>query len=220
MKLSSTSGKLRERCYGGSFILPCLISSFLSIREVKMAEELLEEAEIKKMLRDPALFLKLVLMYVEEEYLERTLDVIVVMNRVKIRVSDCILCAIVKGFSRKRGLNAAAKIYEDLIFQGCEPGQVTYASIQNIYFRLGLYSKAEMIFSEMEAKGFDKCVVAYSSMVAMYGKTGRVGDAMRLVAKMKERGCEPNVWIYNSPLDMHARALNLRQVEKIWKEMK
>ncbi|KAL3502191.1 hypothetical protein ACH5RR_036640 [Cinchona calisaya] len=197
-----------------------LISSFLNIREVKMAEELLEEAEIKKMLRDPALFLKLVLIYVEEEYLERTLDVIAVMNRVKIRVSDCILCAIVNGFSRKRGLNAAAKIYEDLILQGCEPGQVTYASIQNIYFRIGLYSKAEMIFSEMEAKGFDKCVVAYSSMVAMYGKTGRVGDAMRLVAKMKERGCEPNVWIYNSLLDMHGRAINLRQVEKIWKEMK
>ena len=57
-------------------------------------------------------------------------------------------------------------------------------------------------------------------MVAMYGKTCRLRDAMRLVAKMKERGCEPNVWIYNSLLDMHGRELNLRQVEKIWKEMK
>ncbi|XP_027098119.1 pentatricopeptide repeat-containing protein At5g13770, chloroplastic-like [Coffea arabica] len=196
-----------------------LISSFLSMREVKMAEELLEEAESKKMLRDPALFLKLVLMYIEEGLVERTLDVVKMMNRVSIRVSDCILCAIVNGFSKRRGLNAAVKVYEDLILQGCEPGQVTYASIQNIYFRLGQYFKAEMIFSEMEEKGFDKCVVAYASMVAMYGKTGRVGDAMRLVAKMKERGCEPNVWIYNSLLDMHGRGLNLRQVEKIWKEM-
>ncbi|KAK4482683.1 hypothetical protein RD792_009850 [Penstemon davidsonii] len=197
-----------------------LISSFASIGEIKIAEELLEEAESKKMLRDPALFLKLVLRYVEEGRMERTLDVVSLMKRVEIRVSDCIFCAIVNGFSKKRGLKSAVKVYEDLVFQECEPGQVTYASILNIYFRLGLYSKAESIFSEMENKGFDKCVVAYSTMIASYGKMGRVKDAMKLVAKMKEKGCEPNVWTYNSLLDMHGKALNLKLVEKTWKEMK
>lgn len=197
-----------------------LICGFASIREVKMAEELLEEAEGKRMLRDPALFLKLVLMYIEEGCMEKTLDVVATMTRVKIRVSDCIFCAIVNGFSRKRGLRSAVKVYEDLTSQGCEPGQVTYASVLNLYCRLGLYSNAEMVFSEMEQKGFDKCVVAYSSMIAMYGKTGRPKDAMKLVAKMKERGCQPNVWVYNALLDIHGKVLNLRQVEKIWKEMK
>ncbi|CAI9096469.1 OLC1v1032626C1 [Oldenlandia corymbosa var. corymbosa] len=196
-----------------------LISSFVSIKEVKIAEELLEEAENKNMLRDPALFLNLVLMYIEDGFLEKSLDVIAKMKRSKIRASDCILCAIVNGFSRRRGLHSAVQVYEHLIMQSCEPGQVTYASILNIYCKLGMYSKAEMIFAEMEEKGFKKCVVAYSSMVAMYGKTGRVADATRLVAKMKERGCQPNVWIYNALLDMHGRALNLRQVEKVWKEM-
>ena len=37
---------------------------------------------------------------------------------------------------------------------------------------------------------------------------------------MKERGCEPNVWIYNSLMKMHGTANNLRQVEKLWKEIK
>ncbi|MCE2055147.1 hypothetical protein HAX54_042063 [Datura stramonium] len=197
-----------------------LICGFASIREVNMAEELLKEAEGKRMLRDPALFLKLVLMYIEEGCMEKTLDVVAVMTRVKIRVSDCIFCAIVNGFSRKRGLRSAVKVYEDLTSQGCEPGQVTYASVLNLYCRLGLYSNAEKVFSEMEQKGFDKCVVAYSSMIAMYGKTGRPKDAMKLVAKMKERGCQPNVWVYNALLDIHGKVLNLRQVEKIWKEMK
>ncbi|XP_049354200.1 pentatricopeptide repeat-containing protein At5g13770, chloroplastic [Solanum verrucosum] len=197
-----------------------VICGFASIREVKMAEELLEEAEGKKMLRDPALFLKLVLMYIEEGCMEKTLDVVATMTRVKIRVSDCIFCAIVNGFSRKRGLRSAVQVYEDLTSQGCEPGQVTYASVLNLYCRLGLYSNAEMVFSEMEQKGFDKCVVAYSSMIAMYGKTGRPKDAMKLVAIMKERGCQPNVWVYNALLDIHGKVLNLRQVEKIWKEMK
>ncbi|KAI8022344.1 Pentatricopeptide repeat-containing protein [Camellia lanceoleosa] len=201
-------------------IYSSLICSFARIREVQIAEELLMEAESNKMLRDPAVFLKVVLMYVEEGLLEKTKEIVAAMKRVKIRVSDCIFCAIVNGFSKRRGLRAALEVYEDMILEGCEPGQVTYASIINVYYRLGLYLKAEKAFSEMENKGFDRCIVAYSNMVAMYGKAGKLRDAMRLVAKMKERGCEPNVWIYNSLLDMHGRLLKLRQVEKIWKEMK
>ncbi|XP_059655233.1 pentatricopeptide repeat-containing protein At5g13770, chloroplastic isoform X2 [Cornus florida] len=201
-------------------IYSSLICSFTSIRQVQVAEQLFKEAESKKMLRDPAVFLKLVLMYIEQGMMEKTLEVVAAMKRVKIRVSDCIFCAIVNGFSKRRGLKAAAQVYEELILQGCQPGQVSYASIINIYCQLGLNFRAETVFSEMMQKGFDKCVVAYSSMVAMYGKTSRLRDAMRLVAKMKQKGCEPNVWIYNSLLDMHGRVLNLRQVDKIWKEMK
>ncbi|KAJ0439633.1 putative tetratricopeptide-like helical domain superfamily [Helianthus annuus] len=197
-----------------------LISSFASVREVKMVESLWVEAESKKMLRDPAVFLKLVLMYIELGLLEKTLDVVSSMKRVNIKVSDCIFCAIVNGFSKKRGLTSAAKVYEDLVTEGCDPGQVTYASVLNVYFRLGLYEKAEEVFWEMDNKGFDKCVVAYSSMIAMYGKVNRIKDAMKLLARMKERGVKINVWIYNSILDMHGKVLNLKQVEKIWKEMK
>ncbi|KAD4982856.1 hypothetical protein E3N88_19527 [Mikania micrantha] len=116
--------------------------------------------------------------------------------------------------------SSAVKVYEDLVADGCDPGQVTYASVLNVYFRLGLYDKAEEVFWEMDNKGFDKCVVAYSSMISMYGKVNRIRDAMRLLARMKERGVELNVWIYNSILDMHGKVLNLKQVEKIWKEMK
>ncbi|XAR64031.1 hypothetical protein NMG60_11024226 [Bertholletia excelsa] len=198
-----------------------LISSFASVGEVEIAEELFKEAESKKMMsRDPEVFLKLVLMYIEAGMPEKTMDVVTAMKRAKLRVPDCIFCAIVNGFSKRRGYKAALEIYQDMIHEGCEPGQVTYASVMNVYYRLGLYSEAERVFSEMEKRGFDKCVVAYSNMVAIYGKSGKPREAMRLVAKMKERGCEPNVWIYNSLLDMHGRAINLRQVEKIWKEMK
>ncbi|KAH6836700.1 hypothetical protein C2S53_007357 [Perilla frutescens var. hirtella] len=197
-----------------------LISSFANAGEVEMAEELMKEAESKKMLRDPALFLKLVLRYVEEGMMEKTLDVVAAMKRVDIRVSDCIFCAIVNGFGKRRGARAAVKVYEDLILQGCDPGQVTLASVLSTYIRLGMYPNAEMVFAEMEKKGYHKCVVAYSSMVAAYGKMGRTRDAMRLVAKMKERGCEPNVWTYNSLLDINGKALDLKLVEKTWKEMK
>ncbi|KAL6189736.1 hypothetical protein ACLB2K_036138 [Fragaria x ananassa] len=203
-----------------SKIYSVLISSFASIRDVKVAEELFKEAETKKILRDPTVFLRLITMYVEEGLLDMTLEVVKAMKGANIRVSDNICCAVVSGFSRKSTLLNAVKVFEDLILMGCEPGQVTYASVLNVYCRLGLYAKAEMVFREMEEKGFDKCVVAYSSMVVMYGKTGRPREAMRLVAKMKERGCKPNVWIYNSLMDMHGRDNNTRQVAKLWSEMK
>ncbi|KAL5827582.1 hypothetical protein ACOSQ3_019422 [Xanthoceras sorbifolium] len=210
----------RKGSSGDSSIYASLVCSFASIREVKVAEELFKEAAEKRMLRDPEVFLKLVLMFIEEGLVEKTLEIVVAMKDAKLKVSDCILCAIVNGFSKRRGYWAAVKVYKQLMSQGCIPGQVTYASIINAYCRIGLYGKAETVFQEMEKMGFDKCVVAYSSMVAMYGKTGRARDAMRLVAKMKAKGCEPNVWIYNALMDMHGRAKNLRQVEKLWKEMK
>ncbi|XVF04764.1 hypothetical protein REPUB_Repub05bG0113300 [Reevesia pubescens] len=201
-------------------VYPSLIRSFATIRDVTIVEELFKEAEQRRMVRDPDVFLKLVLMYIEEGLLEKTLEVVRVMKDANIKVSDCIFCTIVNGFSKRRGFQSAIVVYEELILQGCKPGQVTYASLINAYCRIGHNSKAEMVFSEMLQKGFDKCLVAYSSMIAMYGKAGRTRDAMKLVAKMKQKGCQPNVWIYNSLMDMHGRAKNLRQVEKIWKEMK
>jgi pentatricopeptide repeat protein len=203
-----------------SSLYSALICCLASMREVKVAEEIYEEAKSKKMVRDPGVHLKLVLMYVEEGPLEKTLEIVKAMKDSGLRISDCIFCAIVNGFSKKRGFLASVNVYEELILQGCEAGQVTYSSIINAYSNLGLHWKAEMVFSEMQQKGFDRCVVAYSSIIVMYGKTGRIRDAMRVLAKMKEKGCQPNVWIYNSLMEMHGRAKNLRQVEKLWKEMK
>ncbi|KAJ8759272.1 hypothetical protein K2173_006792 [Erythroxylum novogranatense] len=201
-------------------IYSSLICSFANMREIDVAQELFKEAEEKKMLTDPEVFLKLILMYIEEGMMEKTVDIVRIMKKTSLRMSDCVFCAIVNGFAKRKGFPAAVKIYEQLTSEGCEPGQVTYASVINAYYRSGFYSKAEMVFLEMEQKGFDKCLVAYSTIVAMYGKTGRLRDALRLVAKMKLKGCEPNVWIYNSLLDMHGRVKNLRRVEKLWKEMK
>ncbi|XP_068648196.1 pentatricopeptide repeat-containing protein At5g13770, chloroplastic-like [Aristolochia californica] len=197
-----------------------LICSFAKNKDVKQAESLFLEAKKKAMVKDSVIFLNLVLMYVEQGLVDKTLERVKEMIRMKSRVSDCIFCAVINGYAKKRGSKATIRVYNELTALGCEPGQVTYASIINAYSRLGLFSKAEMVFHEMRKKGFDKCVVAYANMISIYGKQGRLNDAMKLVAKMKERGCEPNVWVYNTLMDMHGRVMNLRQVEKLWKEMK
>ncbi|CAO2821295.1 unnamed protein product [Amaranthus hypochondriacus] len=197
-----------------------LIGLLAEKKEINVVEQLVEDAESKQMLKDPALFMKLVIMYVEEGLLEKTLDVARKMKAANLKISDCVFCAIVNGYVKKRGLKAAARVYEELVSDGCEPGQVTYASIINVYFRLALFSQAQKVFNEMQENGFDRCVVAHSTMIVMYGKSGQMREAMKLLAQMKEKGCEPNVWVYNSLIDLHGRAKNLRQVEKIWKEMK
>jgi len=201
-------------------IYSTLICSFASLRKVEVVEELVREAKSKTTIKDPEVYLKIVIMYVEEGLLEKTLEVVEAMKDADVKVSDCILCAIINGFSKRRGSSSTVKIFEKLILKGYEPGQVTYASMINVYCRLGQNIKAEKIFDEMMQKGFDKCVVAYSSMIVMYGRTGRLRNAMKLVAKMKEKGCKPNVWIYNSLIDMHGKEKNLRQIEKLWNEMK
>ncbi|KFK25604.1 hypothetical protein AALP_AA8G136200 [Arabis alpina] len=203
-----------------SALYSTLIRALADQKEVVMVENLFKEAGEKKLLKDPEMCLKVVLMYVREGKMEKTLEVVTAMREGELRVSDCILCAIVNGFCKQRGFAEAVRVYEWLTKQECEAGQVTYAIIINAYCRLQEYDKAETLFEDMVKKGFDKCVVAYSNIMDMYGKTRRLSDAVKLMAKMKQRGCRPNIWIYNSLIDMHGRAMDLRRVEKIWKEMK
>uniref|UniRef100_A0A5B6YKN7 Pentatricopeptide repeat-containing protein n=1 Tax=Davidia involucrata TaxID=16924 RepID=A0A5B6YKN7_DAVIN len=99
----------RKGIFEDHLIYSSLICSFTSIREVKEAEELFQQVESKKMLRDAIVFLELVLMYIEEGLMEKSLEIVVAMKHVKIRVYDCILCVIVNGFSKRRGLRAAVR---------------------------------------------------------------------------------------------------------------
>ena len=197
-----------------------LICSFAGIKEAEIAEDLFQEAKEKKLATDPAVFLKMVLMYVELGSLQKTMEIVRAMKELNLGVSDCVFCAVVNGHAKKLSPRAAVLAYEQLISMGCKPGQVSYASAISIYSRLGLLPMAEALFQEMVDRGFDRCLVAYSTMISAYGKSGRVREAMKLLAKMKEKGCEPNVWVYNSLIDMHGKASDLRKVEKLWKEMR
>ncbi|XWS71196.1 hypothetical protein CRYUN_Cryun03dG0118300 [Craigia yunnanensis] len=134
------------------------------------------------------------------------------MTKKGIFVSSSVYSSFIRSFASIRDLTVIEELFKEAEERrmGYKPGQVTYASIINAYCRIGLNSKAEMVFSEMEQKGFDKCVVACSSLIVMYGNAGRIRDAVNLVAKMKQKGCQPNVWIYNSLIDMHVRVKNLR----------
>ncbi|XP_037486607.1 pentatricopeptide repeat-containing protein At5g13770, chloroplastic-like [Triticum dicoccoides] len=200
-------------------IYSTVIGSLADARETASSEDVYHEAWKKGMLRDPDMFLKVIIMQVETGLLEDTLGVAKDMREIGLRVTDCVLSTIVNGFVKRRGLKPAIRAYDKLVAMGCEPGQVTYASAINVYCRLGRSDRAESVFSEMIDRGFDKCVVAYGNMISMYGQIRRASDATRLLALMKQKGCEPNVWVYNSLLDMRGKLGDSRQAEKIWKEM-
>ncbi|CAO2043455.1 unnamed protein product [Urochloa humidicola] len=200
-------------------IYSSVVGALADAREKAAAEDLYLEAWDSKMLGDPDMFLKLTVMHVEAGVVEETVEVAKDMRQIGLRVTDCILSTIINGFVKRRGLKPAIRAYDKLVFMGCEPGQVTYAMVINVYCRLGRSDRAEAVFSEMIGRGFDKCVVAYGSMISMYGKIKRASEAMKMLAMMKQKGCEPNVFVYNSLLDMHGRLGNAKQAEKLWKEM-
>ncbi|CAN6240620.1 unnamed protein product [Urochloa humidicola] len=200
-------------------IYSSVVGALADAREKAAAEDLYHEAWDNKMLGDPDMFLKVTVMHVEAGVVEETVEVAKDMRQIGLRVTDCILSTIINGFVKRRGLKPAIRAYDKLVFMGCEPGQVTYAMVINVYCRLGRSDRAEAVFSEMIGRGFDKCVVAYGSMISMYGKIRRASEAMKMLAMMKQKGCEPNVFVYNSLLDMHGRLGNAKQAEKLWKEM-
>ena len=46
------------------------------------------------------------------------MEVVKEMEDADVKVSDCILCTVVNGFSKKRGFSAAVKVFEELISKG------------------------------------------------------------------------------------------------------
>ena len=87
-----------------SFIL-CFFDLFFcrDYGEAEIAEDLFREAKEKGMVEDPAVFLKLVLMYVDMGMAEKIINIIEAVKDMRIKISDCILCAVVNVYVSKRG---------------------------------------------------------------------------------------------------------------------
>ncbi|KAJ1393714.1 Tetratricopeptide-like helical domain superfamily [Sesbania bispinosa] len=116
------------------------------------------------------------------EIIGEDLEVVKEMKDADVKVSDCVLCAIINGFSKRRGFLAAAKVYEQLISQGYEPGQVTYASAINAYCRLGQYNKAE----KRRKIAPDK--VTYTSIIGAYSKESEFETCIQLFNEYRING--------------------------------
>lgn len=197
-----------------------LIHAFALAKMVDKAQEIFEEARVAGCLKDPIVFTTMVLMYVDSGLCERAFEVVKLMKEMDIKVTDCVLCAIVNGYAKKRDPDATVKVFKQLVSVGCRPGQGTYACMINVYTQLGMYATAESLLCEMQIRGFKKCVVAYSNLISVYGKLGNVNAALRVFHSMKEAGCVPNAWVYNSLIYMYSRVGNLDQVEKLLNEMR
>ncbi|KAL7258165.1 hypothetical protein ACSBR1_004310 [Camellia fascicularis] len=185
-------------------IYSSLICSFARIREVKIAEELLMEAESNKMLRDPAVFLKLVLMYVEEGLLEKTKEIVAAMKRVKIRVSDCIFCAIVNGFSKRRGLRAAIeveKIWKEMKRRKIVADKVSYTSVVSTYSKAREFETCMKYYHEFRINGgvIDRAMAGI--MVGVFSKMSRIDELVKLLQDMKTEGTQLDGRLYRSALN-------------------
>ncbi|KAH7843632.1 hypothetical protein Vadar_019011 [Vaccinium darrowii] len=124
------------------------------------------------------------------------MEIVSAMKCAKIRVSDCIFCAIVNGFSKQRGLRAAVKVYEDLvILQGCEPGQVTYASISVSTIASGFIYKPERINGGV----IDRAMAGI--MVSIFSKMSRIDKLVKLLQDMKTEGTPLDGRLYRSALN-------------------
>ncbi|KAE9455568.1 hypothetical protein C3L33_12561, partial [Rhododendron williamsianum] len=168
-------------------IYSSLICSFARIREVEKAEELFCEAERMKMLRDPAVFLKLVLMYVEEGVVEKTVE------------------------------RAAAEVYEDLVSQGCEPGQVTYASI---ICKAGKPSEAMKLVAKMKERGCEPNVWIYNTLLDMHAKLSNMRQVEKTWKEMKRRKILPDRISYTTVITAYSKAKDFEACMKYYEEFR
>ncbi|WZZ30598.1 hypothetical protein YC2023_013999 [Brassica napus] len=176
-----------------SALYSTLIRALAEAREVVVVEKLFKDAGEKKMLKDPEMCLKVVLMYVREGNMERTLEVVAAMRKGELKVTDCILCAIVNGFCKQRGFaEARMKVL---------PDKVSYTSMISAYNRAKEFETCVELYHEfrMNRGKIDRAMAGI--MVGVFSKTSRIDELMRLLQDMRVERTRLDARLYSSALN-------------------
>jgi pentatricopeptide repeat protein len=107
----------------------------------------------------------------------------------------------------------ALQAYKELIANGLEPNQYTFANLMNACARASEVDTAREFFSEMDRYSIPKDEIIYTILMKTYCNAGRVHEAVAVLAEMKEAGLKPNVRSFQTLIRecMHSCDLDLAQ---------
>ncbi|XP_072950586.1 putative pentatricopeptide repeat-containing protein At5g52630 isoform X1 [Typha angustifolia] len=99
------------------------------------------------------------------------------------------------GYSQHGRSKEAIQLFEDMIFAGVRPNQVTFVGVLSACSHAGMVDEAEYYFNMMKNEyGIKPVMDHYACMVDMFVRLGRLEDAFTFVKKMD---FEPNEIIWS-----------------------
>nr|CAB3449086.1 unnamed protein product [Digitaria exilis] len=104
--------------------------------------------------------------------------------------------SMISGYSQHGRPQEAIQLFEDMIFAGVKPNEVTFVSVLSACSYAGLVEEAERYFNMMkEEYQIEPVVDHYGCMIDMFVRLGRLDDAFSFI---KRTHFEPNEAIWSS----------------------
>lgn len=116
-------------------------------------------------------------------------------------------------------MNAAYKLFREMMERGCTPSLVTYNIIIRLQAKAGNHVLAIKLYNDMQDAGFHPDTVTYSIMMEVLGQAGHIDEAENIFMEMEQAGWTPDPPIYGSMVDMWGKAGNADKAWEWYKKM-
>ncbi|KAJ4957077.1 hypothetical protein NE237_013860 [Protea cynaroides] len=122
---------------------------------------------------------------------------------------------LVKALCKKKDLDGALQILDEMLSMGMVPNLVTYTTILGGYCFRGDMAGAKKIFYEILDRGWIPDATTYTVLMDGFCKQGSLIDAIKVMDEMEENGVNPNEVTYGVLIEAYCKerksgeALNL-----------
>ncbi|OVA04775.1 Pentatricopeptide repeat [Macleaya cordata] len=122
---------------------------------------------------------------------------------------------LIKALCKKRDLDAAIRVLDEMPSMGMIPNVVTYMTILGGYCLIGDLVGAKKVFDEILDRGWIPDATTYTVLMDGFCKQGRLIDAVKIMDDMEENGVDPNDVTYGVMIEAYCKekksgeALNL-----------
>ncbi|KAK7262076.1 hypothetical protein RJT34_29636 [Clitoria ternatea] len=125
-----------------------------------------------------------------------------------------------KVFRKCRDLDAAEKLFDEMLQRGVKPDNVTFSTIITCARICSLPNKAVEWFEKMSSFGCEPDDVSYSAMIDAYGKAGNVDMALHLYDRARTEKWRLDTVTFSTLIKMYGIAGNYDGCLNVYEEMK
>ncbi|XP_068650348.1 pentatricopeptide repeat-containing protein At3g23020 [Aristolochia californica] len=195
-----------------------VISSFVKLGELGVAEELYEEMVSYDIKPDIVVFGILINAFAEVGSVKEATKYVNAMKAAGFTGNSVIFNSLIKLYTKVGYIEEAQDIYQ--LLQLSEEGPDIYSSncMIHLYSEYSMVRGAEEIFKDLKQRG-EANEFSYSKMLYMYKKIGRYSEAIGIAHEMNKGGMLTDMLSYNNVIGLFVTDGRLKEAAEVFYQM-
>ncbi|XP_044484106.1 pentatricopeptide repeat-containing protein At3g23020-like [Mangifera indica] len=195
-----------------------VISSFVNVGQLEMAERLYEEMIQFNVKPDVVVFGVLINAFADAGNVKEAVSYFDAMRSAGLPANTVIYNSLIKLYTKVGYLKEAQEIYQMLKSLEEHPDVYTSNCMIDLYTERSMVRQAEELFENLKITG-DANEFTFAMMLIMYKRNGRFEEATGIAKQMEELGLITELLSYNTVLELYALDGRFKEAVATFKEM-